>query len=265
MIKKPFSAKNIKEQVIVITDSTGGLGLAIAREASEKGASVVLCSKDKEELKKQSKLLKNSIYVVADVTVYNDLVRVKDEALKHFGRIDTWINNASASIQGYLMESDIEKEREIFETNFWGTRQGCQIAVEAMKKSGGVIINLGSEISVASQPLLGVYSASKNAVRAITEALRSELRDRDFPIEVCLVRPAAIESVTSQDPKMAAEAVIKCASHPQRDVYIGGPARLTAILDTFFPKVKDIYAESLMKNLKRDEPQIALGDLKKNQ
>lgn len=258
MTKKTFSAKDIKDQVIVITESLGDLGVAIAREASEKGASLVLCSLDKDELKKVSKEIKNSIYVSADVRIYNDLIRVKDEAMKHFGRIDTWINNAGASLQGYLIDSDMEQERDLFDINFWGTRQGSQVAVESMKKNGGVIINLGCEISVASQPLLGIYSASKNAVRAITEALRSELRDQDIPIEICLLRP--------QDPKLTAEAIVKCASAPQRDVYVGGPARLTAILDTFFPKVKDIYAESMIKNLRKETPsQIHSENLKKNQ
>lgn len=258
MTKKTFSPKDIKDQVIVLTESLGDLGTAIAREASEKGASLVLCSQDKDELRKLSKELKNSIYVSVDVRNYNDLIRVKDEAMKHFGRIDTWVNNAGTSLQGYLIDSDIENEREVFEINFWGTRQGSQVAVESMKKQGGVIINLGSEISVASQPLLGIYSASKNAVRAITEALRSELRDQDIPIEICLLRP--------QDSKMTAEAIVKCASMPQRDIYVGGPARLSAILDTFFPKVKDIYAESMIKNLRKETPsQIPSGDLKKNQ
>jgi short-subunit dehydrogenase len=265
--------KPIAEQVIVLTGASSGIGLATARMAAERGARVVLCSRNEEELRAAIEEIRQkggeATFVVADVSVYEDLLLLKDEALKTYGRIDTWINNAGTSLFGYLMDTPIEDERKLFETNFWGTRMGCQIAVDCMKDSGGTIINLGSEVSVAAQPLLGIYSATKHAVKAITDALRSELRDQNIPIEVCLVRPTAIDTPFAEhgkndlkegqpslppplySPDVCAEAILKTAENPQRDVFVGGPAKLSAIIDTFFPQVKDMVAETRMKDLKK--------------
>src|SRR6476469_10657338 len=185
--------KPVSDQVIVLTGASSGIGLATAKLAGERGAKVVLCSRNEDDLRAATEDIRQkggeAIFVVADVSRYEDLLRLKDEAIKTYGRIDTWINNAGTSLFGYLMDTPIEDERKLFETNFWGTRMGCQIAVDCMKETGGTIINLGSEVSVAAQPLLGIYSATKHAVKAITEALRSELRDRNIPIEVTLIRP----------------------------------------------------------------------------
>jgi short-subunit dehydrogenase len=268
-----FTPKPIDQQTIVITGASSGIGLATAKLAAQKGARVVLASRNSEALNNCVDEINrdggNALAVVADVSVWEDIVRLKDEAIKAFGFIDTWVNNAGTSIFGYLMDTDFSEERKLFETNFWGARMGCAAALEAMKEKGGVIINLGSEVSVASQPLLGMYSASKHALKAFTEAFRSELKDRNIPIAVTLIRPTAINTPFAEHganrlpegepslpapqypPELAAEAIIKCCEKPQRDVYVGGPAKLSAIMDTFFPSVKDLVAETRMKELKK--------------
>lgn len=265
--------KPVSEQVIVLTGASSGIGLATAKMASERGAKVVLCSRNEDELRAATEDIRQrggtATFVVADVSRYEDLIRLRDVALTNYGRIDTWVNNAGTSLFGYLMDTPLDDERKLFETNFWGTRMGCQVAVECMQETGGTIINLGSEVSVAAQPLLGIYSATKHAVKAITDALRSELRDRNIPIEVTLIRPTAIDTPFAEhasdhleegspslpspqySPDVCAEAILKNAENPQRDVYVGGPAKLSAIIDTFFPQVKDMVAETRMKELKK--------------
>lgn len=241
----------------MITGASSRVGLTTAKLAAERGANVVMAARNGEELRKSADEMTargwKVLYIAADVSKAEDLTRIKDETLAAFGKIDTWINNAGVSLNGYLMESDLEEERRLFEVNFWSTRIGSSIAVEAMKERGGTLINMGSETSSAAQPLLGIYSASKHAVKGFTDALRVELKDRSIPVEVCLIRPTAIEIPYAEhgaDPEVAAEAILKCAVTPQRDVYVGGPARLSVILDTFFPKVKDIVSESRMKELR---------------
>jgi short-subunit dehydrogenase len=272
MLKSSFKPKPINEQTVVITGASSGIGLATARLAARKGARVVLSARSEKELEQCCEEIRaqggEAIAVKADVTSASDLQHLCAEARKAFGQVDAWINNAGTSIFGYLLDESIEDERQLFETNFWGVRHGCVVAVEEMREHGGVIINLGSEVSVAAQPLLGMYSASKHAVKAYTDALRSELRDLTLPIEVCLVRPTAIDTPFADhakdnlregepslpapmySPEVAALGIVNCLENPRRDVYIGGPARLSAIIDTFFPAVKDIVAETRMKDLR---------------
>lgn len=281
MAKLSFTPKPIKQQTIVITGASSGIGLATAKMAANRGANVVMVARSEEALEKcAAEILRTggkALAIVADMSKAEDISRVKDETLRRFNQINTWINNAGVSIYGYLMDASLEDERQLFETNFWGARIASQLAVEAMQKEGGTLINIGSEVSVAAQPFLGMYSASKHALKAFTDALRSELRDQKIPVAVCLVRPTAINTPFPvhaanklregepslpeplYDPDVAAAAILKCAENPQRDIYVGGPARLSAILDTFFPEIKDIVSETRMKDLRKGTTQKHLS------
>lgn len=253
MANVKFKARPINEQVIVIACGSNGIGLTTAKMAAEKGAKVVLAAKNRDVIDEVIDEINASgghaLAVTSDPSKLEDMIHLKNKSLQKFNRIDTWINTAGSSIYGYLLDSDMNEEKQLFETNFWGARYGSQVGVLAMEKEGGVLINLGSEVTVAAQPLMGMYSATKEALKVFTDALRSELRDKDIPVEVCLVRPTNMDNHLEE----TALALIKCAENPQRDVYVGGPARLSAILDTFFPQVKDMMAESKMKELKDAE------------
>jgi short-subunit dehydrogenase len=266
MSTSKFKARALNEQVIVIMDATGGIGRMTAKMAASKGAKVVLAAINRDDIDDVVDEINASggkaMAVTADVSKIQDVINLKNKALQKFERIDTWINNAGSSHYGYLLEADLDEEKKLFDINFWSTRYGSQVGVLAMEKEGGVLINLGIEISVSAQPLLGMYAASKQALKAFTDCLRSELRDKDIHVEVCLVRPSAID--TELDTEPTAEAIIKCAEEPQRDVYVGGPARLTAILDTFFPQVKDMMTETKMKELKNEGSGSVFKALKNN-
>jgi NAD(P)-dependent dehydrogenase (short-subunit alcohol dehydrogenase family) len=116
--------------------------------------------------------------------------------MERFGRIDTWVNNAGISIFGRNEDVPLEDMQRLFQTNYWGVVHGSLEAVKHMKtRGGGAIINLGSELSDRSVPLQGLYSASKHAVKAFTDALRMELEKEGAPMSVTLIKPAAIDTM----------------------------------------------------------------------
>jgi short-subunit dehydrogenase len=267
---KKIKNKPINKQVIVITGASSGIGLATAKMAAAKGASVVLASRNEDDLRRIVKTFNlgqgKSIYAVADVSKLADVEKIRDLALSEFGRIDTWVNNAGVSIYGYLRDESFEEEKQLFETNFWGVRHGCQVALPILAQQSGVLINVGSEVSVRSIPLQGIYAASKHAVKAYTDALRMEVIREKIPVAVCLVSPTGIDTPYTEHarnelpegspslpgpvyhPYVVARAILKCAQRPQRDVYIGGTSRLVAVLDVLFPKMMDQVMElSLFK------------------
>jgi len=257
--------KPISEQVIVITGATSGIGLATARLAAKKGAKVVLASRNRPDLDVAVKKIVESggvaIAVPTDVAKETDLEALRKKAVEAFGRIDTWVNNAGTSIYGKLVDLDIHEERKLFEVNYWGIRNGSRIALPELTKTKGTLINFGSEVSARSIPLQGVYSATKHAVKAYTDALRMELEKDEVPVAVCLVRPTAIATPFPEHavnrlargapslpspryhPDAVAAAIVDCAEHPKRDVFVGSSAKLFSILEAIAPRFTDLLIE----------------------
>jgi NAD(P)-dependent dehydrogenase (short-subunit alcohol dehydrogenase family) len=266
--------KRLPDQVVVITGATSGIGLATARRAAERGARVVLCSRNEPELKETVAQIERSggtaRSVVADVSSQEDMERLAATALEEFGALDTWVNNAGVSFYGRLTEVAIEDMRQLFEVNFWGTVYGVRAAVPRLRGSGGALINLGSIVSDRAIPLQGAYSASKHAIKGFTDALRMELEEEGAPISVTLIKPSAIDTPYFQHaknymevqpkppapvyaPEVVANAILRAAEHPVRDITIGGGGRFITALGTTLPRLTDFYMERAMFSSQRSD------------
>jgi hypothetical protein len=134
------------------------------------------------------------------------------------------------------------------------------------------LINVGSIVSDRAIPLQGAYSASKHAVKGFTDALRMELEEEEAPISVTLIKPSAIDTPYFQhaknymevDPKppapvyapeVVANAILRAAEHPVRDITIGGGGRLLSALGTAMPRLTDFYMERAMfRGQRSDNP-----------
>jgi len=256
--------KPLREQVMVITGASSGIGLATARLAAERGTKLVLAARSGEELQRLAKQIQTqggeAIPVVADVGHEEDVHRIADTALQRFGRFDTWVNDAGVSIFGRLEEIAIEDHRRLFETNFWGLVYGSLTAVRHLKQHGGALINLGSLVSDRAVPLQGMYSASKHAVKGFTDALRMELEEEGAPISVTLIKPTSIATPFARHaknyleveptlpppiyaPDLVAEAILHSAVHPERDLPVGGASKAISVAAALSPRLMDKYSE----------------------
>ena len=270
--------KRLEEQVMVITGGTSGIGLATAKRAAMRGARVVLCARNEPELRETVAGIEaaggTARSVVADVANQEDVERLAVTAIEAFGAIDTWVNNAGVSFYGNLTEVAIEDMRRLFEVNFWGTVYGARAAVARLRGSGGALINIGSVVSDRAIPLQGAYSASKHAVKGFTDALRMELEEEGAPISVTLIKPSAIDTPYFQHaknymevepkppapvyaPEVVANAVLRAAEHPVRDVTIGGGGRLISALGSALPRLTDRYMERSMFDSQRSDTPAA--------
>ena len=96
------------------------------------------------------------------------------------------MNDAGVGMYGPLLDIKTEDSRRLFDTNFWGVVYGSLEAARHFRERtgpyGSAIINVGSEVSDLATPLLGMYSASKHAVKGFTDALRMELEHDGTPI-----------------------------------------------------------------------------------
>lgn len=266
MKQENLNYKKLKDQVIVITGASSGIGLATALMAAKKGAKVVLASRNTDDLERIATQIRNeggdAIAVTVDVSRYEDMEQLAREAIDHFGRIDTWVNNAGVSIFGEVLDTPTDEAKQLFETNFWGLHYGCKVALEAMRSNeAGMIINLGSEVSERSIAMQTFYSSSKHAVKGYTEGLRTELEKAGIPVGITLVRPAGIDTPYTEHavnhlkqgepslpapvyhPNIVASAILECAQTGKRDVYTGGASKLFSVLEHMAPRLIDYMVE----------------------
>lgn len=266
--------KKLSKQVMVITGATSGIGLTTARMAARKGASLVLAARDESALEQLVDEFRqqgvNAVGVPADVGDKDAVASLAQAALSRFGRIDTWVNNAGVSIFGRYEDIPSEDHHRLFQTNFWGVVNGSLEAAKHMKREGGAIINLGSEVSDRAVPMQGMYSASKHAVKGFTDSFRMELEKAGAPIAVTLVKPAAIDTMFTihaknymdrepklpapiYAPELVAEAICFAAEHPKRDIYVGGASKAMSVGSFHMPRIFDKYMEALMFSQQRSD------------
>jgi short-subunit dehydrogenase len=263
--------KSLDQQVIVITGASSGIGLATAKLAAARGACVVLSSRNEAELNKVvselnqkfGKKRRCAIAVVADVADANDVQKIADTTIREFGGFDTWVNNAGVSIYGKLWDTPLIEKRRLFDVNFWGVVHGCRSALKHLRNKGGAIINVGSAVSERTVLIQGIYSASKHAVKAYTDALRMEAEEAGFPVSVTLIRPASIDTPWTEHARnhmpfqpelpapvyaaeVVADAILTCACKPRRDVFVGGAAKAFSILEHYAPRLTDKFMEKKM-------------------
>ncbi len=268
--------KKLNEQVLVITGASSGIGLVTARMAARKGAKLVVAARAEDALRQLVEEIRaaggEAEYVVADVGREEDVWNIAKMAHDRFGGFDTWVNNAGVSIYGRILDHSTEDMRRLFDTNFWGTVYGSQIAAIHLRRHGGALINVGSTVSDRAIPVQGVYSASKHAVKGFTDALRMELEAEGVPVSVTLIKPAAIDTPYPEHaknlmekeptlpppvyaPETVAEAILHCAEHPVRDVFVGGGGKALSLMDKYTPRLGDKIMENFMiEAQKLDEP-----------
>jgi NAD(P)-dependent dehydrogenase (short-subunit alcohol dehydrogenase family) len=252
--------KDINEQVIVITGASSGIGLATALAAARRGARLVLNSRDEPDLQTVVERIRAAggvaVHVSGDVADPTTAQRLAEQALAEFGRIDTWVNNAGVSAYGRIEDVSLEDARRIFETNYWGVVHGSLAALPQLRANGGALINVGSILSDTGYPLQGHYTASKHAVKGFTDSLRLEVEESGAPVAVTLIQPAAIDTPYPEHaksylgvepkhmppvyaPEVVADAILHCASHPERDVLVGGSGKVFAASEKFAPRLFD--------------------------
>jgi short-subunit dehydrogenase len=243
----------------------------------------MLCARNESDLRAATERIKakggRASFLAADVADERSMKELADRAVAEFGGIDTWVNNAGVSIYGRLEDTPMGDKRRLFDVNFWGVVNGCAAAVPHLKQRGGTIINLGSIVSDMAIPLQGIYSASKHAVKAYTEALRMELEAERAPIFVTLVKPAAINTLYTEHarshmaeepalpppiyaPEVVAEAILRCAEKRIGEVTVGGAGRMQTFLHAVAPRTSELVMERMMiSEQKKNQPADGVDSL----
>ncbi len=273
--------KKLSDQVIVITGASSGIGRATAKMAASRGAQVLLTARSTPELVKVVSEIREAggraEYYSADVTRPEQLEAAAEYAEKELGRIDTWVNNAGVSVYGRIEQLGLDDMRRVMDVTFWGAVNGTRSALPRLRKQGGALINVGSEVCSAPVPLQGPYVAAKHALLGFTDVLRLELEKDGAPVSVTLIRPGSVDtpffrhakSVTGQEPappppvyapEIVAEAILHCAEHPERDVVVGGAARAMISLSQAAPRWADRLLRRTLFSKQQGRPRHGIGE-----
>ena len=186
---------NIEGKAVVITGASSGLGEATARLLSAQGATVVLGARRIERLQKLAGELTGSggkaLAVETDVTHYEQVKRLVDAAVRKFGRVNVMLNNAGLMQQSPLERLKINEWDNMIDINIKGVLYGIAAALPHMKRQkAGHIINVSSVAGHKVTPLGAVYCATKHAVRALSEGLRTEVKP--YNIRTTVISPGAV-------------------------------------------------------------------------
>ncbi len=197
----------IEGKVVVITGASSGLGEAAARHLSDRGAIVVLGARRSERIEALADALRaegrKATAVQTDVTRRDEVECLVAEALRQYGRVDVMINNAGLMPHSPLERLKVDEWDRMIDVNIKGVLYGIAAVLPAMKRQkSGHIINVSSVAGHKVRAAGAVYSATKHAVRALSEGLRQEVKA--YNIRTCVLSPGAIatelpNSITEPD------------------------------------------------------------------
>ncbi|CAA9465600.1 MAG: 3-oxoacyl-[acyl-carrier protein] reductase [uncultured Rubrobacteraceae bacterium] len=229
----------LEGKVAVITGASSGIGEATAEALAAEGASVVVAARREDRLTDLVEKINGNggkaLSVSADVTDEGQAHELIRKAKEEFGRVDILVNNAGV-MQLSAVEKGLSDEwRRMFDVNVLGLLYATDAAVKVMKEQGsGHLVNISSVAGRRSRATTGVYSGTKFAVNAISEALRQELLEDS--IRVTIVEPGAVATelathITDEDAKEGlsgllsldilqaediANAIAYCVTQPER-------------------------------------------------
>ena len=170
-------------KVAVVTGASRGLGLAIAETFAREGASVVLSARSENALRENVAALTAKGYRVAgfpcDVGKLEEVRALGEFAIKTFGKLDIWVNNAGiASIYGPTAANPVDRFEQVVRTNILGTYYGSITALDYfLPQRSGKLINLLGRGDGGPVPFQNAYASSKTWVRSFTLALAQENKD----------------------------------------------------------------------------------------
>jgi NAD(P)-dependent dehydrogenase (short-subunit alcohol dehydrogenase family) len=185
----------ISDSVTVITGAARGIGFALARALTDEGGRVVMLDREAGPLAEAAARLPQdrAISQVADVRRRGELDEAATRALRDFGALDAWINNAGLARHRPVLDYSAEDLDLMMDVNLKGAVFGCQAALVVMAPRGrGRIVNIISTAALRGIPTESFYCATKWGLRGFTQALAEEAAP--LGIAVSAVLPGGVDT-----------------------------------------------------------------------
>ncbi len=255
---------DLRGKVVLITGSSRGLGLVLAREFAARGARLALCARNPDDLQRAVSELQSAgaktIGTACDVTHSEDVARMVFAVRAHYGRIDVLVNNAGTIEVGPMETMTLDDYEEAMRTHFWAPLYTTLAVVDEMKaRRAGRILNITSIGGKVAVPHLLPYAASKFALVGFSEGSRAELAKDGILVTTAvpgLMRtgspPNALfkgkhrleyawfdlgDSIPglSMSARRAARRLVKAVEYGEAEVILSLPAKLATAVHGLFP------------------------------
>ena len=231
----------LRGKVVVITGASSGIGRATAVEFARIGCRLVLGARRVSALEETAALCRScgaqTLVVATDVTLDSSLEHLRDEALRRWGCIDVWVNNAGTTYFARIDEGDLDAHRRVIDTNLIAPFIAARLVLPVFRRQrAGTMINIGSVLSQVGQPFVPAYVVSKFGLRGVSDAVRADVADMPG-ISVSTVLPYTVDTPHFQDagnaigkrahalppvqePEDVARAIVDVAITPRRQLYV---------------------------------------------
>jgi 3-hydroxybutyrate dehydrogenase len=184
--ENPGSARSLNGKVAVVTGSTSGIGLGIARSLAEKGATIVLNGFGKPEdiattVESFTDFGVRAVHSAADMSKPQSIAAMMEMALDSLGRIDILVNNAGIQFVSPIDKFPVEKWDAILAINLSSAFHTTRLALPAMRKQGqGRIINIASAHALVGSPFKAAYVAAKHGIVGLTKVTALETAEQNI-------------------------------------------------------------------------------------
>jgi NAD(P)-dependent dehydrogenase (short-subunit alcohol dehydrogenase family) len=251
------------KEVVVITGASAGIGRALARRFALAGADIALLARGGIGLEavaqEVTELGGRALVIQVDVADAEAVDAAATQIEEELGPIDIWINNAAAMLYGAVQDLSPAELRRISDVTYHGAVWGTMAALKRMRARGrGTIVQVSSGAAYRGIPWMSAYSAAKHALRAFSEALRTELIHDNIDVHVTQVHlssintplytwarnhlPREVEPMPPiYQPELAAETIHWAAYARRRDVYFGWSAIGASVGNKLFPGLLDRF------------------------
>jgi NAD(P)-dependent dehydrogenase (short-subunit alcohol dehydrogenase family) len=266
-------------QIAVVTGGSAGIGRATAWAFARAGYQVAVLARDRRRVESLCAKIRGSgsdaLGISTDVADAGQVESAAERIEQELGPISVWVNNASTTVFARVLDMTAEEYRQVTAVTYLGVVHGTMTALKRMQsRDRGIIIQTGSALAYRSIPLQSAYCAAKAAIRGFTDSLRCELLHERSNVRLTMVQLSAFNTPQFDwarsklprrlqpvppifQPEIAAAAIVRAATHPSREVWVGWPAVKTILSTRLIPGLGDRLAahgayESQMTDMPAD-------------
>jgi short-subunit dehydrogenase len=242
-----------RDKVILITGASSGIGRAAALALSQFDSKIVLASRNLDKLNNVKDEIRSkggeALVIKADVSSYDDTLRIARETILKWGRIDILIACAGKYVQDNTCEIDIQSYQDSMANNFFGTLNVIKSLLPGMKQQGSghiIIINsLDAKKGIVGD---GPYVSAKAAMDGFGDVLRQEMKP--FSINVTSVYPGRVDTPMIENievpgisrkiaPEKVVKAIIKGIKRNKATVTVPSSLSIVGVLNNIMPRFTD--------------------------